>query len=90
MLQSADGRKKIAKYLGKSTDNLTLDDFFAWKDDRLNIRKPNHNPFTPHETIDGKYIQFVPKKYHDKDWHGFSHNGGVSLLKQIRVFVSEL
>lgn len=92
MLQSADGRKKIAKYLGKSTDNLTLDDFFAWKDDRLNIGKPNHNPFTPHETIDGKYIQFVPKKYHDagNGWYGFSHNGGVSLLKQIRVFVSEL
>lgn len=89
MLESAKGRKKIARYVGKFPTRLTFDDYIAWKDDRLNIGKPNHNPLTPHETIDGKYIQWVPKKYHDaaNGWDGFAHSGGVSLLKYIRTYL---
>ena len=90
MLESSEGRKKIARYVGKSQYKLTFDDYTAWKDDRLNIGRHNHNPLTPHETIDGKYIQWVPKKYHDagNGWEGFSHSGGVSLLKNIRTYLS--
>lgn len=37
MLESTEGRKKIASYIGKSPYKLTFDDYTAWKDDRKNI-----------------------------------------------------
>lgn len=90
MLKSKKGRKTIGQYVGKSTKDITVDDYTCWKDDMLNFGKPNHNPLTPHETIDGRYIQWVPKKYHDVSWGGVSHSGGVSLLKSIRNYLAKI
>lgn len=84
MLGEQKGRKIIAGYVGKNPKDVTYEDFTCWKDDAKNIGKPNHTPLTPHETIDGMYIQWIPKKYHDVSWGGISHNGGVSMLKSIR------
>ena len=90
MLKSKKGRKTIGQYVGKSPKDITIDDYTCWKDDMLNFGKPNHNPLTPHETIDGKYMQWVPKKYHDVSWGGVSHSGGVSLLKSIRNYLTKI
>lgn len=90
MLKSKKGRKTIGQYVGKSPKDITVDDYTCWKDDMLNFGKPNHNPLTPHETIDGKYMQWVPKKYHDVSWGGVSHSGGVSLLKSIRNYLAKI
>ena len=88
MLKSKKGRNIIAQYVGKSQSDVNVDDYTCWKDDMLNFGKPSHNPLTPHETIDGRYIMWVPKKYHDASCGGVSHSGGVSLLKSIRIFLS--
>lgn len=80
MVKDAVGRQKIADYMGKNPNDITLDDFWAYKDNALG--KPNHGPFTPHETIDGKSIQLVPTNFHE----AFRHNGGVSMLKSIRTY----
>lgn len=85
MITSRKGRKIIAKYLHKSIRSITMDDYYQWKDDALNIGTTNHNPKTPHETIDGLYIMWVPKKYHDVSWNGIAHTGGVSMLESIRT-----
>lgn len=90
MLKSKKGRKTIGQYVGKSTKGITVDDYTCWKDDMLNFGKPNHNPLTPHETIDGRCMQWVPKKYHDVSWGGVSHSGGVSLLKSIRNYLAKI
>lgn len=90
MLKSKKGRSIIGQYVGKSPKDITVDDYTCWKDDMLNFGKPNHNPLTPHETIDGKYMQWVPKKYHDVTWGGFFHHGGVSLLKSIRNYLAKI
>ena len=90
MLKSKKGRSIIGRYVGKSPKDITVDDYTCWKDDMLNFGKPNHNPLTPHETIDGKYMQWVPKKYHDVSWGGFFHHGGVSLLKSIRNYLAKI
>ena len=89
MLKSKKGRKTIAQYVGKSPKDVNVDDYTCWKDDMLNFGKPNHNPLTPHETIDGRQMQWVPKKYHDVSWGGVSHSGGVSLLKSIRNYLAK-
>ncbi len=89
MLKDKKGAKIIANYVGKSPLDINIDDYTCWKDDALNFGKPNHNPLTPHETVDGKYIMYVPKKFHDVNYGGLSHNGGVSLLKAIRIFLAE-
>lgn len=86
MLNSKTGREKIAKYLGKNPNDITYEDYTSWKDDSLNQGKPNHNPKTPHESIDGREIMWVPKRFHDVAWGGISHNGGVSMLKSIRTY----
>lgn len=88
MLKSKKGRKLIAQYVGKSPAEVNIDDYTCWKDDMRNFGKPTHNPLTPHETIDGQYIMWVPKKYHDVSWGGVSHSGGVSLLKSIRNYLN--
>lgn len=85
MISSRKGKKIIAKYLNKSIRSITMDDYYQWKDDALNIGTTNHNPKTPHETIDGLYIMWVPKKYHDVSWNGIAHTGGVSMLESIRT-----
>ena len=90
MLKSKKGRSIIGRYVGKSPKDITVDDYTCWKDDMLNFGKANHNPLTPHETIDGKYMQWVPKKYHDVSWGGVSHSGGVSLLKSIRNYLAKI
>lgn len=79
MLKTRKGRRLIAKYVGKNPKDVIDQDYTCWKDDAL-------NPKTPHETIDGKYIMWVPKKYHDVARGGLSHNGGVSMLKSIRNY----
>ena len=86
MLSSRDGRKKIADYVGKNPKDIDYNDYTCWKDDALNQGKPNHNPKTPHESIDGKKIMWVPKRYHDVAWGGIDHYGGVSMLKSVRNF----
>lgn len=86
MLNSKMGRKKIADYVGKKPSDITYNDYTSWKDDALNLGKPNHNPKTPHETIDGKYIMWIPKQFHDVSWGGIDHYGGVSMLKSIRNY----
>lgn len=86
MLNSKNGREKIGKYIGKDPKDVTYEDYTCWKDDALNQGTPHHNPKTPHETIDGKEIMWVPKKYHDVAWGGIDHNGGVSMLKSIRNY----
>lgn len=86
MLNRETGRKKIAEYVGKSPKEVTYNDYTSWKDDSLNNGKPNHNPKTPHESIDGTEIMWVPKKFHDVSWGGIDHNGGVSMLKSIRNY----
>lgn len=82
MVNDSAGRQKIADYMGKNPNDITLDDFWAYKDNALG--KPNHGPFTPHETIDGKGIQLVPTNFHE----AFRHSGGVSMLKSIRTYFS--
>lgn len=86
MLNSKTGRQKIADYVGKNPKDIKYDDYTSWKDDSLNQGKPNHNPKTPHESIDGREIMWVPKRFHDVAWGGISHNGGVSMLKSIRNY----
>ena len=90
MLNSKSGRKKISDYIRKHTGEtpkvLTEEHYSKWKDDAYNQGKPWHNPLTPHESIDGKYIMYVPKKYHDVSCGGLDHNGGVSMLKSIRNY----
>ncbi|MBR5436210.1 MAG: VWA domain-containing protein [Muribaculaceae bacterium] len=90
MLNSESGRKKISDYIRKHTGEnpkvVTKEHYYKWKDDTYNQGKPWHNPKTPHESIDGKYVMWVPKKYHDVSWGGIGHNGGVSMLKSIRNY----
>lgn len=86
MLKSKIGREKIGKYVGKEPKDVVYEDYTRWKDDALNKDTPSHNPLTPHETIDGKEIMWVPKKYHDVAWGGIDHTGGVSMLKSIRNY----
>lgn len=86
MLSEKRGRKIIADYNGKNPKDVTMEDYYKWKDDVHNIGKPWHNPKTPHESIDGKKIMWVSKKYHDVSCGGLDHNGGVSMLKSIRNY----
>lgn len=86
MLNSKTGRVKIANYVGKNPNDIKYEDYTSWKDDSLNQGKPNHNPKTPHESIDGREIMWVPKRFHDVAWGGISHTGGVSMLKSIRNY----
>ena len=84
MLKQKKGRKLIADYVGKNPKDVSDTDFISWKDDSLNIGKPNHNPLVPHETNDGRYIYYVPKMYHNPVMR---HTGGVSMLEQIRALL---
>lgn len=86
-IKSKKGKRIIANYVGKNKKEIDIYDFTAWKDDSKNQGKKNHNPLTPHETSDGTYILYVPKKYHDVAWGGLSHNGGVHYLKKFRTYV---
>lgn len=82
MLSERRGRKMIADYVGKPLKEVTFEDYTRWKDDALNAGTPNHNPLTPHETIDGKSIMWVPKSIHDV----VHHTGGTAFLKYVREF----
>lgn len=79
LIKSKKG-KVIANYVNKKRKDLTMDDYYAWKDNRLN--KLGHEARTPHETLDGKEIQYPPTKYHK----AFPHTGGVSMNKSIRDY----
>lgn len=86
MLNSPKGRKIIADYHNIPIDDVKYEYYTDWKDDALNRGKPNFNPLTPHETVDGCKILYVPKRFHDVAWGGISHKGGVARLRDIRTF----
>ena len=73
MLSDRKGRSILARHSNKNSKDVTMDDFWNWKNDPA-------NPKVPHESIDGTSIQFVPKRFHE----GFRHTGGVSMLTSIR------
>lgn len=73
MLSDRKGRSILATHSNKNSKDVTMDDFWNWKNDPA-------NPKVPHESIDGTSIQFVPKRFHE----GFRHTGGVSMLTSIR------
>lgn len=80
MLNNPKMKRIISDYHKKSVKDLTMQDYYDWKDDVLNRGKPNFNPLVPHETPDGKRVIYVPQDLHD----AFRHSGGISRIRDIR------
>lgn len=80
MLNNPKMKRIISDYHKKSAKDLTMQDYYDWKDDVLNRGKPNFNPLVPHETPDGKSVIYVPQDLHD----AFRHSGGISRIRDIR------